>query len=44
MDNQCKWCGEVFDENVLESHEETCDFNDGGKGDMNYEEVENKYF
>lgn len=41
---QCKWCGQYQADIDLEEHEENCDSNDGGKSDMNYEGVANKYF
>jgi len=37
---RCKWCGKVLTPSHSEEH---CDLNDGGKSDMNYEEIENKY-
>jgi len=42
---KCKWCGLLFlSKRDCEEHEENCDLNDGGKSDMNYEDVANKYF
>lgn len=43
-EKRCKWCNKKIVEWDLKKHEEECDFNDGGKSDMNYEDVVNKYF
>jgi len=40
---RCKWCNKKIIEWDLKKHEEECNFNDGGKSDMNYEAIENKY-
>jgi hypothetical protein len=42
---KCKWCGCFFlSERDVKEHEPECDRNDGGKSDMNYEDIANKYF
>lgn len=41
---RCRWCGEMIRIDKLKEHEENCNLNDGGRSDMNYEEVANKYF
>jgi len=38
---KCKWCGKLI---TKEHTEENCDSNDGGREDMNYEDIANKYF
>jgi len=41
---KCKWCHQFVADIDLKEHEENCDLNDGGKSDMNYEDIANKYF
>lgn len=44
---KCKWCHKTISKESkeeLENHEELCDFNDGGRSDMAYEDIANKYF
>jgi hypothetical protein len=41
---KCKWCRQFVVDIDLEEHEENCDLNDGGKSDINCEDVANKYF
>ena len=41
---KCKWCNKTFHKRQIKEHEENCDLNDGGKSDMNYEGVADKYF
>lgn len=40
---KCKWCHELITSEGLNDHEENCDLNDGGRADMNYEMIEEKY-
>lgn len=41
---RCKWCGKLIEYQLLKQHEEECNMNDGGRSDMNYEDVADKYF
>jgi hypothetical protein len=42
MEGRCKWCGELVPDK--EQHEPNCNLNDGGRSDMNYEDISNKFF
>lgn len=41
---KCKWCYAFVDAKDLQEHEENCDLNDGGRGDMNYEDIDNYFY
>lgn len=41
---RCKWCGKLIKKIDKERHEENCDLNDGGKYEMNCEDIDNKYY
>lgn len=40
---KCKWCHKEFIGKELLKHQKSCNLNDGGKSDINYEMIEEKY-
>lgn len=41
---RCKWCHYIITKEEKEKHEENCDMNDGGRQEMNEEEIANHFY